>query len=29
MRANKMPTGKAAQILENIRYKRTAASLIR
>lgn len=28
MCANKMPTGKAAQIIENIRYKRTAASLI-
>jgi hypothetical protein len=28
MCANKMPTGKAAQILENIRYKRTAASSI-
>jgi hypothetical protein len=28
MCANKMPTGKAAQIIENIRYKRTATSLI-
>jgi hypothetical protein len=28
MCANKMPTGKAAQIVENIRYKRTATSLI-
>ena len=26
--ANKMPTGDAKQILENIRYKRTATSLI-
>lgn len=26
--ANKMPTGKASQILENIRYKRTASALI-
>jgi hypothetical protein len=28
MCANKMPTGKAPQIIENIRYKRTATSLI-
>ena len=28
MCANKMPTGKASAILENIRYKRTASSLI-
>lgn len=28
MCANKMPTGKATQILDNIRYKRTATSLI-
>jgi hypothetical protein len=28
MCANKMPTGKASQIIENIRYKRTASSLI-
>jgi outer membrane murein-binding lipoprotein Lpp len=27
--ANKMPTGKAQQIIDNIRYKRTASSLIR
>ncbi|WP_341314240.1 CNP1-like family protein [Paraburkholderia sp. IMGN_8] len=29
MCANKIPTGKAGQIVENIRYKRTAASLVR
>ncbi|MFP3565777.1 CNP1-like family protein [Paraburkholderia sp. SIMBA_030] len=29
MCANKIPTGKASQIVENIRYKRTATSLIR
>ena len=27
--ANKIPTGNAKQIVENIRYKRTAASMVR